>query len=42
MWPLNSNDPAKWRTNVGTYAHLKYGKVHLGVDLIYPQQSPAT
>jgi hypothetical protein len=29
------NDPGKWRTNVSTYARVKYAKVYPGVDLIY-------
>jgi hypothetical protein len=29
------NDPAKWRTNVPTYAQVKYESVYPGVDLIY-------
>src|SRR5258708_2821587 len=29
------NDPKKWRTNVPTYAKVKYESVYPGVDLIY-------
>jgi hypothetical protein len=29
------NDPAKWRTNVPTYASVKYKDVYPGVDLVY-------
>ncbi len=29
------NDPAKWRTNVPTYAKVKYRDVYPGVDLVY-------
>jgi len=29
------NDPAKWRTNVPTYAKVRYSGVYPGVDLIY-------
>jgi len=29
------NDPAKWRTNVPTYAKVKYENVYPGVDLVY-------
>ena len=29
------NDPAKWRTNVATYARVEYKNVYQGVDLIY-------
>jgi len=29
------NDPAKWRTNVPTYAKVKYQDVYPGVDLVY-------
>jgi hypothetical protein len=29
------NDPAKWRTNVPTYAKVHYRSVYPGVDLIY-------
>jgi hypothetical protein len=29
------NDPAKWRTNVSTYAGVKYESVYPGVDLLY-------
>ncbi len=35
------NDPAKWRTNVPTYAKVKYQNVYRGIDLVYygnPQQ----
>lgn len=29
------NDPARWRTNVPTYARVKYREVYRGVDLVY-------
>jgi hypothetical protein len=29
------NDPHKWRTNVPTYARVKYANVYPGVDLVY-------
>lgn len=29
------NDPSKWRTNVPTYAEVKYEGVYPGVDLVY-------
>jgi hypothetical protein len=29
------NDPAKWRTNVPTYAKVKYQNVYRGIDLVY-------
>ena len=29
------NDPKKWRTNVPTYAKVKYQGVYPGVDLVY-------
>jgi Beta-propeller repeat len=29
------NDPAKWRTNVPTYAKVKYEGVYSGIDLVY-------
>jgi uncharacterized protein (TIGR03437 family) len=29
------NDPAKWRTNVPTYAKVKYEEVYPGIDLVY-------
>ncbi len=29
------NDPKKWRTNVPTYAKVKYQRVYPGVDLVY-------
>ncbi len=29
------NDPHKWRTNVPTYARVKYKDVYQGVDLVY-------
>ena len=29
------NDPRKWRTNVPTYAQVKYQRVYPGVDLVY-------
>jgi Bacterial Ig-like domain (group 3)/Beta-propeller repeat len=29
------NDPAKWRTNVPTYAKVKYQGIYRGIDLVY-------
>ena len=29
------NDPAKWRTNVPTYAKVRYENVYPGIDLVY-------
>src|SRR2546426_8760694 len=29
------NDPAKWRTNVPTYAKVQYRDLYPGIDLIY-------
>jgi hypothetical protein len=29
------NDPAKWRTNVPTYAKVKYVGIYSGIDLVY-------
>ena len=29
------NDPSKWRTNVPTYAKVKYADVYPGIDLVY-------
>src|SRR5207247_11400705 len=29
------NDPAKWRTNVPTYAKVHYREVYPGIDLVY-------
>lgn len=29
------NDPSKWRTNIPTYARVKYESVYPGVDLVY-------
>jgi hypothetical protein len=29
------NDPAKWRTNVPTYANVRYQNVYRGIDLVY-------
>jgi hypothetical protein len=29
------NDPAKWRTNVPTYANVKYESIYHGIDLVY-------
>lgn len=29
------NDPSKWRTNVETYARVRYAEVYEGVDLVY-------
>jgi hypothetical protein len=29
------NDPAQWRTNIPTYARVRYQQVYPGVDLIY-------
>ncbi|MBI4489335.1 MAG: SBBP repeat-containing protein [Deltaproteobacteria bacterium] len=30
-----SNDPKKWRTNIPTYAKVRYQNVYPGVDLVY-------
>src|SRR5689334_23609800 len=32
------NDPRKWRTNVPTYAHVRYQDVYPGIDLMYHGQ----
>jgi hypothetical protein len=29
------NDPAKWRTNLPTYAKVKYEGIYSGIDLVY-------
>ena len=29
------NDPKKWRTNISTYAKVKYHNVYAGIDLVY-------
>src|SRR6202795_357270 len=29
------NDPAKWRTNVPTYAKVKYEGIYSGIDMVY-------
>ncbi|HTY84280.1 MAG TPA: SBBP repeat-containing protein [Silvibacterium sp.] len=29
------NDPAKWRTNIPTYARVRYKDVYPGIDLVY-------
>ena len=29
------NDPAKWRTNVPTYAKVRYQDVYASIDLVY-------
>ena len=29
------NDPAQWRTNIPTFARVRYQQVYPGVDLIY-------
>ena len=29
------NDPAKWRTNIPTYAKVRYPEVYKGIDLVY-------
>jgi hypothetical protein len=29
------NDPAKWRTNVPTFARIKYENIYNGIDLVY-------
>jgi hypothetical protein len=29
------NDPTKWRTNVPTYANVKYEGIYSGIDLVY-------
>ncbi len=36
---FRGNDPYKWRTNVSTYAKVKYAAVYPGVDLVYYGQS---
>jgi Calx-beta domain-containing protein/beta-propeller repeat-containing protein/uncharacterized protein DUF4214 len=30
-----SNDPSKWRTNVGHYARVRYAQVYAGIDQVY-------
>src|SRR5438046_3860535 len=32
---FSGNDPNKWRTNVSTFAKVRYGNVYPGVDLVY-------
>jgi CSLREA domain-containing protein len=32
---FTGNDPVKWRTNVATFAKVKYENVYPGVDLVY-------
>jgi hypothetical protein len=32
---LIGNDPAKWRTNIPTYAQVRYENVYPGIDLVY-------
>jgi hypothetical protein len=32
---FTGNDPAKWRTNLPTYAKVKYQGVYSGIDLVY-------
>ena len=29
------NDPAKWHTNIPTYARVRYAEVYPGIDLVY-------
>lgn len=29
------NNPAKWRTNIPTYAKVKYERIYSGIDLVY-------
>src|SRR6476660_6409825 len=29
------NDPSKWRTNIPTYAKVKFESVYAGIDLVY-------
>ncbi len=29
------NDPAKWHTNVPTFAHIRYKNIYPGIDLVY-------
>ena len=36
---FRGNDPQQWRTNVPTYAKVKYAAVYPGVDLVYYSQS---
>jgi hypothetical protein len=32
---FKGNDPSKWRTNVATYARVKYENVYPGIDLVF-------
>ncbi len=32
---FRGNDPTKWRTNIPTFAKVKYAQVYPGVDLVY-------
>ena len=32
---LLGNDPARWRTNIPTFARVRYGEVYPGIDVVY-------
>ncbi|MBC8030277.1 MAG: SBBP repeat-containing protein [Pyrinomonadaceae bacterium] len=32
---FNGNDPAQWRTEVPTFARVRYGQVYPGIDVVY-------
>jgi hypothetical protein len=32
---LIGNDPAKWRTNIGTFGRVRYSEVYPGIDVVY-------
>jgi PKD repeat protein len=32
---FNGNDPGKWRSNIPSYARVKYNEVYPGVDMVY-------
>ena len=32
---LKGNDPARWRTNIPTFARLRYSRIYPGIDLVF-------
>src|SRR5581483_7897163 len=36
---LRGQDPARWRTGIGSYARVRYRQVYPGIDLVFHAES---